>query len=116
MNWELLISNALFIIGLYHAASYRTCTDVEQGQPYCNKYGIDTETQNVLWFIRYYSVKYFGHYLSKPIATCPKCMASVWGTVWYIGSNGFTELWYLPVHILVLCGILSLITTITDKI
>lgn len=116
MEWELLIGNTLFIIGLYNAAAYRRCTDVEQGQPYCNKYGIDTESQNVLWFVQYYSLKYFGQYLSKPICTCPKCMASVWGTAWYLAANGFDNLWMLPVYVLVLSGLVGIVSKFTNNV
>jgi hypothetical protein len=69
---ESLITS-LFIIGLYNATSYEL-----------DKNGNPTE-KNILWFVRYYVDKFIGEPIGKPIILCPRCMASVWGVLFYFG-------------------------------
>jgi len=105
INWELIFCNLLFIIGLNKATYYRSCTDDEKQFPYCNDLGIDKESMQVLWFIRYYSINLFGAFYTKPICTCIQCMASVWGTLGYLAYYGLEDLSMLPVYVIVLSGL-----------
>lgn len=51
---------------------------------------------------------------SKPFFTCPPCMSSVWGTVFYLCF--FDGLRLYPVFILSLCGLLKLLAILVlDK-
>lgn len=53
-----------------------------------------------------------GAFLSKPLFTCPPCMASVWGSAifwgfWYIEFHNFDIWFYIP-YILSLSGYISI--------
>ena len=67
------ITTSLSIIGLYYATSYELDS---KGNP--------TE-KNILWFVRFYIDKFIGEPYGKPFILCPKCMASFWGVVFYVG-------------------------------
>lgn len=54
------------------------------------------------------SRKVFHPALLKPLFDCPPCMASVWGTVVWFGTDGNISLWW-PAYCLCLCGALKLI-------
>jgi hypothetical protein len=48
-----------------------------------------------------------GEYRSKPVFTCPSCMASCWGTVFFFCSRLYELLpwWTWPLHCITLCGV-----------
>jgi hypothetical protein len=72
INLHLLLITSLFIFGFNYATLY-----------------VSDEEHNILWHITYQSEKVFGGKWSKPICTCVVCMASVWGTLFYLtfGQN-----------------------------
>jgi hypothetical protein len=69
---ENIIISSLVIVGLYYSTYYELD---EKGNP-CEK--------NILWFFRFYVDKYVNVYLAKPIISCPRCMASIYGTICYL--------------------------------
>lgn len=84
---------------------------------------VDTQYNMILWFIRYYSLKYIGDYWSKPIITCPTCMASIHSTYFYfsyVAINNSDEsistiLIFYPAYVIALAGLNTLITSFIDK-
>jgi hypothetical protein len=101
-----LTYNLLFIIGLNKATEYQCAVAEEKGQDYVDGHGIIKDSKYVLWFLRHWSVKYFGHNLSKPLFTCIPCMASVWGSVWYFATNTIeaSNLIGWVAYVFILCG------------
>lgn len=69
----------------------------------------------IFWKLRYWSLKYVGEFLSKPLFTCPTCMASVHSFYIYwpvMLLSPFTLLQIAliyPVYILVLAGVASVV-------
>lgn len=55
-----------------------------------------------------------GSYWSKPVFTCPLCMASIYGT---IGFFAFSHLhfWYWPAYCIALCGLNTIINDLKSK-
>lgn len=51
-----------------------------------------------------------GDYWSKPMLTCPPCMASIYGTIFFFSSRLYELLpwWTWPLHCLALCGLATL--------
>jgi len=89
----LLIINALFIIGLYKV--------VDGGML------LDFVGDWIRGKTLYQQGKKWRKVISKPLIDCPPCMASVWGTVFYIASNGFDLFW--PVYLICLAGLVTLL-------
>lgn len=82
---------------------------------------IDKQYNMILWFVRYYSLKYIGDKWSKPIITCPTCMSSFHSTYFYFGyyflMSGITEMnfiLYVP-YVFTLAGLNTLVTSLIDK-
>jgi hypothetical protein len=102
-----LIFNALAITGFYVATWYKQA-DTEDHEPI-------EDTKEVLWRIKFYSLKYLGPFYSKPLCTCPPCMASL-HSLWYwlFFSLNTTNLVLYPFYILSLCGLMKLITVKFD--
>ena len=69
--YALLLANSLYCLGLYKACSFEFA---HEDHP---EAGIIEGSKNFLWRVKYYSLKYLGPYWSKPICTCPPCMASI---------------------------------------
>jgi hypothetical protein len=90
--FALLALNSLYIYGIYFATSYEPD---QKGEPV---------EKNVLWFLSYYSIRWFGVFLSKPLFICPPCMASVHGIYFFILFSNY-NLIYLPFYCLILCGL-----------
>jgi len=93
--WDVLIINALFIIGLHESA-----------KPSFILYKVSELTEKVL-----------PSWLYAPLLGCVYCMASVWGIVFYaitfVKLAIFPEKWlawlgWLPVYILALNGLVHL--------
>lgn len=85
----LVVLNSLFIIGLYEAS----------------------ESGRVLSGIHDWMEQYLPMWLYKPVLGCVYCMASVWGSILFIGvyyplylQNYFLLLW-LPIHIGAVSGL-----------
>ena len=76
--FALLLFNSLYCIGFYKACSVEFVYDDEP------KRGVIPETKMILWWVKYLSVRYLGKFWSKPICTCPPCMASVHSLYVYI--------------------------------
>lgn len=108
------IFNAMVIFGVNKATFFEYCHPDDDAQ-FCDEYGVDKDSKMVGWWLRYYSLKWCGQFLSKPLFTCPPCMASVWGTLVYWLSTPVTmnnlALW--PLYILMLSGLVALINSIT---
>lgn len=47
----------------------------------------------------------FPTWLQKPLATCPRCMVSAWGTPAALLLFPDLNLWLLPVYMLAACGL-----------
>lgn len=63
-----LIANAFYIIGFNRACQYD-----EQAKEYM-----------ILWRVKYYSEKWLGAFWSKPVYSCPTCMASLHGIIPFV--------------------------------
>jgi hypothetical protein len=105
--FPVLLINALAITGFYMACWYKQA-DTEDHEPV-------EESKEVLWRVKYYSLKYLGPFWSKPICTCPPCMASL-HSLWYwlfFPLDGKALALY-PLYILALCGTMKLIAVKFD--
>jgi hypothetical protein len=111
---ELFVINSLWIWGLYSASQVEFIHDE---QP---EMGVHNDTKELLWFLRYQSVKRFGWFYSKPIIVCPSCMASLHSTYFYLPYlflTGFTWvglLMWIP-YVVCLSGFNYLIGKIAHK-
>lgn len=118
----LLIFNSLYIQGLYRSSTFEWKSNFVYKPTKKNmkiEY-VEREYRMILWRLKYYSIKYIGDYWSKPIITCPTCMASVHSSYFY-----FTYLWftnqidfihaviYIP-FVFSLAGLNTLITSLID--
>lgn len=113
MNWDHIIINVLFIVGLNKATYFEYAHPSEMDQDYVDGNGIISDSKFVLWWFRFKANRIFGHFLSKPLFTCIPCMASVWGTAGYWITHPFEvqSVWGWPVYVCVLAGI----GTMVDK-
>lgn len=111
--------NAILIIGLYNSATYDYCheLDCEDGHDYCDDKCIDNYSKMVLYKFRYYSIKYLGDFWSKPVITCPICMASLHSTYIYWNAIDFSvqSLLLYPLYILFLSGMINVICSLIKK-
>lgn len=119
----LMIFNSLFIQGLYRSSMFEWKSNfmykpTKRNMSVAN---IDVQFNMIFWWVRYYSMKYFGDWWSKPIITCPTCMASIHSTYFYFTFvyfyseiNLITALIYIP-YVFALAGMNTLITSIIDN-
>lgn len=75
----LAIANALIIYGLYSSARFDW---KQEGNTVINyktvkESDVDPDSKMIFWRLHFYSLKFFGTWWSKPILTCPICMASI---------------------------------------
>lgn len=119
----LVLFNSLFIQGLYRSAMFEWKSNFVYKPTKKNMSikNIDKEFNMLLWFIRYYSIKYFGDKWSKPVITCPTCMASIHSSYFYFGFIFITSsitnvhlMLYVP-YVFAVAGMNTLITSIIDK-
>jgi len=94
----LALFNALVIVGINKATYY------EQ---------IKTKITDkmILWRLRYWAVNRFGEFWSKPLFTCPPCMASVHSTYifWAFMPFELTSLLIYIVYIPLLAGVTAIV-------
>lgn len=119
----LLIINSLFIQGLYRSSMFEWKSNFMY-KPNRNNMkieNVDSQYNMILWRFRYYAIKFLGNYWSKPVITCPTCMASIHSSYFYFGfiylTNQFTlihALIYIP-YVFTLAGLNTLITSLIDN-
>lgn len=119
----LLFLNSLLIQGLFRSSTFEWKSNFMY-KPNRNNMkieNIDSQYNMILWRFRYSVMKYFGSYWSKPIITCPTCMASIHSSYFYFGFIYFTNqftlingLLYIP-YVFMLAGMNTLITAMIDK-
>lgn len=111
--------NSLLIIGLYNSALYDYChpDDCLEHDQSCDDKCIDKYSKMILYKFRYYAVKYLGEFWSKPVITCPVCMASIHSTYvyWSIVEFSKQSLISYPFYILFLSGMVNIICSIAKK-
>lgn len=73
----LLIFNSLYIFGFFNAGTYKLKSDIIQIPAKISKDMIDPESREILTYFRIMIENKVGDYYSKPIITCPMCMASL---------------------------------------
>lgn len=115
----LALFNSLLIIGLYNSAMYDLChpDDCLEHDESCDDKCIDKYSKMVLYKFRYYSIHYFGHFWSKPIITCPVCMASLHSIYiyWLVFELNLLNLICYPFYILFLSGMINVICSLIKK-
>ena len=106
--------NAMVIFGVNKATFFEYCHPDDDAQ-FCDGHGVDKDSKMVAWMLRYYSLKWLGQFLSKPLFTCPPCMASIWGTLvyWLATPMSLNSLAVWPLYILMLSGLVALINSLT---
>jgi hypothetical protein len=115
-----LILNCLQIIGFYTACDVET--DRRLGEQYCDgtikiKYIVENEdSKMILWRVKLFCLNTFGEFWSKPICTCPSCMASlhsfwIWIPIYLSYDFSFILVYIHIFYILVLCGLNKLVTS-----
>lgn len=94
IDFHFILTVSLFIYGLNFVVDY------EQGDDFkLNGY------YNLLWKLKFYSLKYIGEYWSRPLLTCPVCMAS-FHTIWlYFVLESNYNLLQLILSIFVVAGL-----------
>ena len=113
MILEMALINALVIFGFNKATQFDYCHPEDTG--YHCKNGIDMDSRMILWKVRFYCLKYFGQFWSKPLVTCPPCMASFHSLYiyWMVFPLTYWNLMYYPLYVLILSGLVSLINSVT---
>jgi hypothetical protein len=113
MILEMALINALVIFGFNKATQFDYCHPEDTGE-HC-KNGIDMDSRMILWKVRFYCLKYFGQFWSKPLVTCPPCMASFHSLYiyWMVFPLTYWNLMYYPLYVLILSGLVSLINSVT---
>lgn len=81
----LALFNALYIQGLYHSSlfDWRGDTPYQINVRKAQYSDVDKRGRMILWPLRFHILKNFGDKWSKPLITCPICMASVHSTYIY---------------------------------
>lgn len=101
--FALLLINSLYCIGFYKACSVEFKVYDEP------RHGTIKDTRMILWWVKYYSSLWFGKFWSKPICTCPPCMASLhstyvfWPLVIFLYGWNPAEFIIYPIYIGALC-------------
>ena len=113
MILEMALINALVIFGFNKATQFDYCHPEDTGD-HC-KNGVDMDSRMILWKVRFYCLKYFGQFWSKPLVTCPPCMASFHSLYiyWMVFPLTYWNLMYYPLYVLILSGLVSLINSVT---
>lgn len=104
----LLLFNALLIIGINRSSVYYTDHDGV----------VLRDSKGVLSGVRQWVEKNLGDFYSKPIITCPPCMASVHSTYVYwtfIVITGFDH-YHIPLYIMYIPALSGLTYIINNKI
>ena len=124
----LLICNSFMIVGLYRSSNFEWSNDFQfrySKVRHIKTSDIDKKYNMILWWFRFYSYKYLGMKWSKPVATCPTCMASVhssyiyWTIGVYLLKKDFNinviqcAFIYVP-YVLALAGMNALLTNKTE--
>ena len=106
-----MIGNALAIMGFHRACQYDTYTDTE---PENTDYIIE-DTKMIFWKVKLYSEIILGPFWSKPVYSCPTCMASLHGIVPFfvtavaVTDVSFMTFFYWIFYTLALSGLTTLI-------
>lgn len=83
----LLVLSSFMIIGVNRATSFSYHPDAMAAIDYlpegCDENGVLNDSKMLLWRVRFYSLKYFGEFWSKPVCTCVKCMASLYSVFYW---------------------------------
>jgi acyl-CoA thioesterase len=82
-----LLLNSLFIVGLSAITyiEFKTNSPNRITRKNLSPEHIELQDSQLLWIVRYFLLKTIGFKWSKPLLTCPTCMASVHGTIWFFG-------------------------------
>ena len=105
--FPVLILNALIITGVYTVTWYKQA-DTEDHEP-------EEHSKMALWWVKYYSLKYLGEFWSKPVCTCPPCMASLHSLwFWFFFPFSLKMLVVYLMYMLALCGTMRLIAAKFD--
>ncbi len=80
---QLIIITSLFCFGFNYVVTYIPMFEYQAGR---NSTEIIPKEREVLWFIRFYGNRYLPVWIQKPLYSCPMCMASIWGSIFYWGS------------------------------
>lgn len=104
-----MLFNSLLIIGLSRSTAYQYIPSIQDDED-----AILDDTKMVFWRIRYWAVNSLGEFWSKPVITCPACMASLHSTYVYWSWATVTgietyHIWLYLLYIPALSGMVSLI-------
>ncbi len=84
INLHFIFLVSMFIFGLNFACDYEESEAFKQNGHY-----------NLLWKLKFWSLKYIGEFWTRPLLTCPVCMASFWTTIayayYYFGNYNIIE-------------------------
>ncbi len=103
-----VLFNALVIRGLWRAMSYSE--DEETGVPL-------KESRMILTAVRLWIQRKLGYFWSKPLVSCPACMASFHGTwyYWFVFNPGFS-LWSVSLWLLWIPAVATVTEYIHERI
>lgn len=111
----LLWVNAFAIVGFYISTRYNVHPQGKKNEDGADCYGIMKHDKMVLWFVRYYSLKWFGEWYSKPVCECVRCMSSLHSIIPFVTyclyTGHYGALLFYPFYILALITVVSLLQT-----
>jgi hypothetical protein len=109
------VFNAAIIFGINKATQFEYCHPDDNGMGFCDEHGIDKDSKMIGWKLRHLVGRLVGDFWSKPIFTCPPCMASIHGTwvYWLLMPFTIQSAILYPMYILFLSGLVSLINSVT---
>lgn len=96
MDFNLLFTASFFIFGLNYAVGSTVLVEEEK------------ETiieKNILWFVGYYGDMFIPEFWTKPLYNCVMCMASFWGSLFYVTFTPEIDILKWGVFIVVLAGL-----------
>lgn len=94
IDFHFILTVSLFIYGLNFAVDYQEDSNFQHNG-----------FKNLLWFLKFYSLKYIGEYWTRPLFSCTICMSSFWTIFIYLVIVDKYNLEQLILSILVVAGL-----------
>lgn len=103
-----MLFNSLVIIGLNRSASY---LQDASGHIY-------EDTKGILWKLKYWAIESLGDKWSKPVISCPPCMASLHSfyVFWLWAVNCGIEPFHIYLYILYIPALSGMVHIINNRV
>ncbi|REJ84542.1 MAG: hypothetical protein DWQ44_08920 [Bacteroidetes bacterium] len=106
----------MFIFGIWYAAGFEYNHTVLTIPDKIQPKHVDLESAGPLYRIHIFLQNNIGVYWSRPLISCPPCMASVYSAPFVIIFIGISWhlLWIYPIYATMLCGLNYIILKLID--